>query len=74
MKAVSIDRQIRGSRSETGNTLICRREEDPAKDLEKEEPVGEGKLGVQSPGRHVKKMLQGVGNNQSCFMLLYQVR
>lgn len=69
---MSIDRQIRGSRSELGNTLICWRH--PAKGLEKEEPVREGKLGVQSPGRQVKKMLQGVGNNQSCFMLLYQVR
>ena len=50
MKAMSIDRRIRGSRSDPRNTVTCsKREEDPPKDLEKEESVREGKLGVQSP-------------------------
>lgn len=50
MKAMSIDRRIRGSRSDPGNTVTCsKREEDPPKDLEKEESVREGKLGVRSP-------------------------
>ena len=49
MKAMSIDRWIRGSRSDPGNIFTCsKRGEDPPKDLEKEESV-RGKLGVQSP-------------------------
>ena len=48
MKAMSIDRWIRGSRSDPGNTFTCsKREEDPPKDLEKEESVREGKPGVR---------------------------
>ena len=47
---MSIDRWIRGSRSDPGNIFTCsKRGEDPPKDLEVEESVREGKLGVQSP-------------------------
>lgn len=46
MTAVSINRQIRDEVQGLGHKIICRKEVKPAKDLAKEEPVREGKLGV----------------------------